>query len=43
MEHQKINLYYTLVITTKRVKRGEAYLRGLAPVQRSSEETPQRW
>ena len=37
------NLHYTRVITPKRVTSGGANLRGLAPRQRSSEETSQRW
>ena len=38
----KSNLYYTRGIALKRVTRGCAYLRGLAPGQHSSEETSQR-
>ena len=36
-------LHYTRGITPKRVTSGEIHLRGLAPGQRSSEETSQRW
>ena len=40
---QKSNLHYTGGITSKRVTSGGAHLRCLAPGQRSSKETSQRW
>ena len=41
----KLNLHYFHAVTPKRTTRGEANLRGLAPVQHTSEETQtsQRW
>ena len=40
---QNSNLHYTRKITPNQETTGGAHLRGLAPGQRSSEETSQRW
>ena len=39
----KSNLHCAYGITSKRVTSDGAHFRGLAPVQRSSEETSKRW
>ena len=43
LKNQKSNLHYTCGITTKRATSDGAHLRGLAPMQHSSDETSQRW
>ena len=40
---KQIFIIYTRVITPKRITSGMAHLRGLAPRQRSSTKTSQRW
>ena len=41
--HRKSKRHFTRGITPKRVTSGGTHLRGLAPRQRSSEKTSQRW